>query len=125
MKYLSFLCPFSWQTDADGALAPIRDQELITAAYAGNTAPLLTVTNLSSSGGYSSDIAHAVPLTLIAGIGHWFIGSVDWALLGSLLLGSLPGIWLGSHASSRVPDRILRPILAAMLVLVGGKLISL
>lgn len=60
MKYLSFLCPFSWQTDADGALAPIRDQELITAAYAGNTAPLLTVTNLSSSGGFSSDIAHAV-----------------------------------------------------------------
>ena len=72
-----------------------------------------------------SDLAHAVPLTLIAGIGHWFIGSVDWALLGSLLLGSLPGIWLGSHASSRVPERILRPILAAMLVLVGGKLISL
>jgi uncharacterized membrane protein YfcA len=72
-----------------------------------------------------SDLAHAVPLTLIAGIGHWFIGSVDWALLGSLLLGSLPGIWLGSHASSRVPDRILRPILATMLVLVGGKLISL
>ncbi|MBP8215205.1 MAG: sulfite exporter TauE/SafE family protein, partial [Propionivibrio sp.] len=72
-----------------------------------------------------SDLAHAVPLTLIAGIGHWFIGSVDWALLGSLLLGSLPGIWLGSHASSHVPDRILRPILAAMLVLVGGKLITL
>ncbi|MEF8754971.1 MAG: sulfite exporter TauE/SafE family protein [Accumulibacter sp.] len=71
-----------------------------------------------------SDVAHAVPLTLLAGLGHWLIGSVDWSLLGSLLLGSLPGIWLGSHASARVPDRILRPILAGMLVLIGGKLIA-
>ena len=71
-----------------------------------------------------SDLAHAVPLTLVAGAGHWAIGSVDLTLLGSLLLGSLPGIWLGSHASARVPERILRPLLAAMLVLVGGKLIS-
>ncbi|MFZ2853942.1 MAG: sulfite exporter TauE/SafE family protein [Rhodocyclaceae bacterium] len=72
-----------------------------------------------------SDLAHAVPLTLVAGVGHWMIGSVDWALLSSLLLGSLPGIWLGSHASAKVPDRFLRPILATMLVLVGGKLIAL
>jgi len=72
-----------------------------------------------------SDLAHAVPLTLIAGLGHWAIGSVDWSLLGSLLLGSLPGIWLGSHASSRVPERLLRPLLAIMLTLVGGKLITL
>ena len=72
-----------------------------------------------------SDLAHAVPLTLIAGLGHWAIGSVDFSLLGSLLLGSLPGIWLGSHASAKVPERFLRPILASMLVLVGGKLITL
>ncbi len=71
-----------------------------------------------------SDIAHAVPLTLVAGIGHWFLGSIDWLLLGSLLVGSLPGIWLGSHLSARVPERILRPALAGMLVLVGAKLIS-
>ena len=71
-----------------------------------------------------SDVAHAVPLTLVAGLGHWLIGSVDWSLLGSLLLGSLPGIWLGSHASAKVPDRILRPILAGMLLLIGGKLIA-
>jgi len=71
-----------------------------------------------------SDIAHAVPLTLVAGIGHWFLGNIDWALLGSLLIGSLPGIWLGSHVSTRVPDRVLRPILATMLVLVGSKLIA-
>jgi uncharacterized membrane protein YfcA len=72
-----------------------------------------------------SDLAHAVPLTLIAGLGHWAIGSVDGSLLASLLLGSLPGIWLGSHASARVPERFLRPLLASMLVLIGGKLIAL
>ncbi len=71
-----------------------------------------------------SDIAHAVPLTAVAGLGHWFLGSVDWLLLGSLLIGSLPGIWLGTHISTRIPDRVLRPILATMLVLVGAKLIS-
>ena len=71
-----------------------------------------------------SDIAHAVPLTLVAGIGHWMLGSVDWFLLGSLLVGSLPGIWVGSHISTKVPDRMLRPILATMLVLVGAKLIG-
>ncbi len=68
-----------------------------------------------------TDIAHAVPLTLIAGLGHVAIGSVDFGLLGSLLLGSLPGIWLGSHVGTRIPERILRPLLAAMLLLVGGR----
>jgi len=71
-----------------------------------------------------SDVVHAVPLTLVAGMGHWWLGSVDWSLLGALLLGSLPGIWLGSHISARVPDKILRPILASMLVLIGAKLIG-
>lgn len=70
-----------------------------------------------------SDVAHAVPLTLVAGIGHWWLGTVDWVLLGSLLIGSLPGIYVGSHLSAKVPERILRRILAAMLVLIGIKLI--
>src|SRR5215470_9318034 len=55
-----------------------------------------------------SDIAHAVPLTLIAGIGHWMMGSVDWHIMGSLLAGSLPGIFLGSFCAIRVPERALR-----------------
>lgn len=71
-----------------------------------------------------SDIAHAVPLTAVAGAGHWMLGSVDWFLLASLIIGSLPGIWLGSHISTKVPDRVLRPMLAMMLVLVGAKLIG-
>ena len=71
-----------------------------------------------------TDIAHAVPLTLVAGLGHWMLGSVDWTLLGSLLLGSLPGIFIGSHISTKVPERVLRPILAGLLVIIGGKLIA-
>ena len=70
-----------------------------------------------------SDIAHAVPLTLIAGIGHAYLGTVDFGLLGSLLLGSLPGIYLGSHIGGRIPERILRPVLATILVIIGGRLI--
>jgi len=71
-----------------------------------------------------SDIAHAVPLTLLAGIGHWMMGSVDWQLLVSLLTGSIPGIIAGSLIAARVPDGVLRPILASTLVLVGGKLLT-
>jgi uncharacterized membrane protein YfcA len=70
-----------------------------------------------------SDIAHAVPLTLLAGIGHWLLGSTDWALLGALLVGSVPGIVIGSLVATRVPDAALRPILAATLLLVGGRLL--
>jgi uncharacterized protein len=69
-----------------------------------------------------SDIAHAVPLTLIAGTGHWFIGSIDWSLLVSLLIGSIPGIAIGSQLASRVPDQVLRPVLAGTLALVGARL---
>jgi hypothetical protein len=70
-----------------------------------------------------TDIAHAVPLTLVAGLGHAAMGTVDFGLLGSLLLGSLPGIWLGSHLGVKIPERILRPILATMLMLIGGRLL--
>src|SRR5579864_6899041 len=69
-----------------------------------------------------SDIAHAVPLTLIAGAGHWWLGSVDFHMLASLLVGSIPGIMISSHFASRVPDRILRPLLAGTLAVVGGRL---
>jgi len=70
-----------------------------------------------------SDVAHAVPLTLTAGLGHWWLGSVDWNLLGALLLGSLPGIYIGSHLSTRIPEHILRRLLGVMLVLIGSKLL--
>ncbi|MDZ3990783.1 sulfite exporter TauE/SafE family protein [Pseudomonas sp. Teo4] len=69
-----------------------------------------------------TEIAHAVPLTLVAGLGHASMGNMDWSLLGYLLLGSLPGIYLGSHLTGRISDRVLRPCLAAMLLLIGYKL---
>jgi uncharacterized membrane protein YfcA len=69
-----------------------------------------------------SDIAHAVPLTLVAGTGHWFLGSVDWKLMGALLTGSLPGIFVGSYFAVRVPEMALRVVLAATLTLVATKI---
>ena len=69
-----------------------------------------------------ADIVHAVPLTAIAGMGHLALGTVDLVLLGSLLLGSLPGIYIGSHLSAKVPQNVLRPILASMLILIGLKM---
>jgi uncharacterized membrane protein YfcA len=70
-----------------------------------------------------SDIAHAVPLTLIAGVGHWMIGTIDWHIFGSLLAGSLPGIILGSYIAIHVPETALRLLLAATLIVVAGKLL--
>ena len=71
----------------------------------------------------AADLAHAVPLTLVAGFGYWLFGDVNWTLLGSLLVGSLPGIYLGSHFAGRLPERLLRLLLAATLLLVGGRLL--
>lgn len=70
-----------------------------------------------------SDIAHAVPLTLIAGLGHASLGTIDYSLLGMLLIGSLPGIYLGSHMSSRVAEHWVRIALAMILIYVGFKLV--
>jgi uncharacterized protein len=70
-----------------------------------------------------TDIAHAVPLTLVAGLGHAAIGTVDYLLLGSLLIGSLPGIWIGSQLSARLPERYVRTALATILLVVGGKFV--
>jgi uncharacterized membrane protein YfcA len=69
-----------------------------------------------------SDIAHAVPLTLIAGVGHWMMGSVDWAIIGSLLAGSLPGIFVGSYFAIRIPERALRLVLASVLFVVATRI---
>lgn len=70
-----------------------------------------------------SDIAHAVPLTFVAGVGHWMIGTVNWHIVGLLLAGSLPGIVLGSYMAVRVPETVLRVILACTLTLLSIKLL--
>ena len=70
-----------------------------------------------------ADIAYAVPLTLVAGLGHASLGSVDWPLLAQLLAGSLPGIWLGSRLVTRTPERLIRSALSLLLAWAGFKLI--
>ncbi len=60
LPYMTFLCPFSWQMDASGGITPIDDKRMISRAYETATAPMLTLTNISPSGGFSSDIAHAI-----------------------------------------------------------------
>jgi uncharacterized protein len=72
-----------------------------------------------------TDIAHAVPLTLVAGIGHWFIGSVDVGMLVSLLLGSVPGIVLGARLAPLMQERVIRVLLAVVLAIVGARLIAI
>ncbi len=72
-----------------------------------------------------ADIAYAVPLTLVAGMGHASMGSVDWPLLAKLLAGSIPGIWIGSHLLTRTPDRVIRSLLSVLLAYAGMKLIAI
>jgi uncharacterized protein len=95
----------------------------VGAGALGVTALLLLYPRLPMAVIVGSDIAHAVPLTLVAGIGHWVLGSVDWPLFTSLLTGSVPGIILGSYISAHVSDAVLRPILATTLLVVVGRLV--
>lgn len=68
-----------------------------------------------------TDLAHAVPLTLIAGLGHLLLGNVDLVLLASLLTGSLPAIYVGTRLGSKLPEQVIRPLLASLLLLLGAK----
>jgi uncharacterized protein len=113
----------AWLTVAAGALLGV----LVSISSVGAGAIGLTIVILLYSGRptrtiVGSDIAHAMPLTLVAGLGHWAIGSVDWHIFGSLLAGSLPGIALGSYMAARVPETALRAVVALVLAVVGGKL---
>lgn len=84
---------------------------------------LLLYPNIGVARVIGSDIAHAVPLTLIPGIGYWIFNSIDWSMLTSLLVGSLPGITIGSHLSSHTPEYLLCNVLAVTLIVVGSQLI--
>ena len=68
-----------------------------------------------------TDLAYAIPLATVAGLGHWYLGNIDWLLLVTLLIGSVPGIWLGSQVSAKIPEKALRPILAGILAIVAAK----
>jgi hypothetical protein len=69
-----------------------------------------------------TDIAHAVPLTLIAGVGHMHLGSVDFGLLSGLLVGGVPAVYAGSYFGKKLSDKVLRPTIALILFLMGLKL---
>jgi uncharacterized membrane protein YfcA len=95
---------------------------LVGAGAIGVTALILLYPELPTARIVGSDIAHAVPLTLAAGIGHWLLGSINLDVLVSLLLGSVPGILIGSYAAVRIPETALRYVLAATLMVVAAKL---
>lgn len=95
----------------------------IGAGALGATLILLLYPRLPAHQVVGTDIAYAVPLTLVAGIGHATLGHIDWALLATLLLGSLPGIWLGARLTKALPDRLVRTLLAGSLVIAGLKVI--
>ena len=106
------------------ALGVLVSISTVGAGAVGVTALLLLYPRLPMATIVGSDIAHAVPLTLVAGLGHWALGATDWHLMGVLLIGSLPGIVIGSYCAVRVPETVLRLTLAATLILVAGKLAS-
>jgi len=95
----------------------------VGAGALGTTALLILYPRLPVARIAASDIAHAVPLTLIAGLGHWLMGSVDFALMLALLAGSIPGIVVGSLLSGRSSDAILRPVLATTLLIVAVRML--
>jgi hypothetical protein len=95
----------------------------VGAGAIGVTALVLLYPRLGIAKLVGSDIAHAVPLTLIAGIGHWILGSIDGHIYLSLIVGSLPGIVIGAYVATRIHETALRLLLAATLLVVGGKLL--
>ena len=113
-----------WTIFLGAALGVLVSITSVGAGALGTTALLILYPRLPVSRIAGSDIAHAVPLTLIAGIGHWMMGSVDFGLMVALLAGSIPGIIIGSVLGSRSSDAVLRPILALTLLVVSVRLLT-
>src|SRR5215472_3538205 len=106
------------------ALGVLVSISSVGAGAVGVTVLLLLYPRLPMANIVGSDIAHAVPLTLVAGAGHWALGTIDWGLMGVLLIGSLPGIVIGSYGAVRVPETVLRAALATILIVVAGNIAS-
>jgi uncharacterized membrane protein YfcA len=94
----------------------------VGAGAIGVTCLILLYPQLPTARIVGTDIAHAVPLTLVAGIGHWLMGSIDLQVFCFLILGSVPGILIGSYAAVRIPETALRVVLAVTLIAVATKL---
>ena len=96
----------------------------VGAGVIGTMALLMMYPSLSPIEVIGTELAHAVPLSLVAGIGHWvLLGNVHWLLLGSLLVGSLPAVFLGARLSAAISQTLLRYILAGVLGLIGIRFI--
>jgi hypothetical protein len=105
-----------------GVLGVLVSLSSVGAGALGVTALILLYPRLPMVRIVGSDIAHAVPLTLVAGVGHWIFGSFDWALFSSLLAGSIPGIVAGSMIATKLPETVLRIVLATVLAVVATQL---
>lgn len=108
---------------AGAVLGTLVTVSSIGAGAIGATLLVMLYPKLSAAEVAGTDIAYAVPLTAIAAFGHWWLGSLHWELLGTLLLGSVPGIILGSWAARAVPEKFLRGLLATTLTGVALKLV--
>jgi hypothetical protein len=123
---------------APGAAAPVRTLPTVAlgivvgimvtltsvgAGAIGVVALLYLYPTLTAKRLVAVDIAHAIPLTLVAGLGHVALGTVNWTVLGALLVGSVPAIALGAMLADRLPEKVLRVLLAAMLTLIGTRLV--
>jgi uncharacterized protein len=106
------------------ALGVLVSLSSVGAGAIGATLILLLYPRLPAQRLVGTDIAHAVPLTLVAGIGHASLGHVDWQLLAALLIGSLPGIWIGAQLTKTLPERLVRTLLCASLVMAGIKVMT-
>ena len=133
-RLLAVLGPYSAELSSRGArgltmaagavLGVLVTLTSVGAGALGVSALTLLYPRLSPVRIVGSDIAHAIPLTLLAGAGYWYLGAVDWGLLGSLLSGSVPGVVIGSLLATRVPVPVVRGMLAATLAVVAGKLLT-
>lgn len=113
----------TWLTVVTGfVLGVLVSISSVGAGALGVTALIFLYPRLPMARIVGSDIAHAVPLTLVAGLGHWLLGGLDQMLLGSLLVGSIPGIVIGSMVATRVPEGFLRVLLASVLAVVATRL---
>ena len=106
------------------ALGVLVTLSSVGAGVLGTTMLLVLYPNTRAVRIVGTDIAHAVPLTLVAGLGHLALGTTDLGVLFLLLIGSLPGIYLGTRLGRRLPDRALRPIIAVFLVLIAISMIA-
>lgn len=109
---------------AGGVLGVLITLSSIGAGAIGATLIFLLYPQLDAAEVVGTDIAYAMPLTMVAAAGHWWLGHLDWPLLGALLLGSVPGIWLGARLSRALPRRLVRATLATTLALLAVRLIA-